>query len=246
MGIKVCKNDCNFCCTKIENLSVQYGKNKVLDNIFLHLHCRELTTIIGKNGAGKSTLLKAILKEIPYSGRISFSSKHNNSNILTVGYVPQRLNIEDAPISVYDLICSHICNIPVFIGKNKNKYKKIKEHLKEFGVENLIDKKISTLSGGEIQRILISIATMPCPELLVLDEPLSGIDAKGKKELYKLLEKLKKDYDISILMVSHDFEYVREYSDKVILLDKKILKMGTAKEVLESNQFAKEFRVEGI
>lgn len=237
---------CNFCCTQIKDICVQSESGKeILNNVNLHLHCGELTVILGKNGAGKSTLLKAIIGEIKHSGRIEFSSKHTNSNKLTIGYVPQKLNLENSPISVYDLICSFSSKKPVFLFKNKSEYNRIKEHLKEMNAEELIDKKVSSLSGGELQKVLIAIATLPYPELLILDEPVSGIDAKGKDVFYKLIDKIKKNHDIAILMVSHDFDKVKLYADKVVLLNKQVIKVGNAQEVFESQEFVQEFGVGG-
>lgn len=237
---------CNFCCTKIKNICVKSENNTdILNNVNFHLHCGELTVILGKNGAGKSTLLKAIIGEINHSGSIEFSSRHTTNNKLTIGYVPQKLNLENSPISVYDLICSFSGTKPTFLYKSKEEYEKIREHLREMNAEQLIDKKVSSLSGGELQKILIAIATLPYPELLILDEPVSGIDAKGKDVFYKLIDKIKKNHDISILMVSHDFDKVKEYADKVVLLNKKILVTGSVDEVFSSEAFSKEFGVGG-
>ena len=237
------KDICNHCCTKIDKLTVKIDNNKIIDNISLHLHCNEITMLVGKNGAGKSTLIKAMLGEEEYTGDISFSSKHTDSTKLTIGYVPQKLEVETSPMSVYDFLCSGTKGPAVFFKKNKKQYNKIKEHLKEFGVDGLIDKRVCDLSGGELQRVLIALATMPYPELLIMDEPVSGIDAKGKKEFYKLIKKIKEKHDIAIFIVSHDFEYIKDYADKVVLLNKKVLKVGTAKEVLESEEFKEEFKV---
>ena len=105
--------------------------------------------------------------------------------------MPQKLEVESSPMSVYDLICSSTKGPAVFYRKSKKKYEEIKSHLKEFGADKLIDKRVCDLSGGELQRVLIAMATMPYPELLIMDEPVSGIDAKGKKEFYKLIKKIK-------------------------------------------------------
>lgn len=234
-----------FCCTNIQGLSVKDKEFKILDNVNMHIHCGELTVLVGKNGAGKSTLLKAIIGEIKHEGKITFSSIHNSSKQLTIGYVPQKLNIEQSPMSVYDLIASFTCNAPIFLIKNKSKYNEIKEHLKEFDAESLIDKKVCNLSGGELQKVLIAIATMPYPELLILDEPVSGIDAKGQNTFYMLLDKIKKKHDIAILMVSHDFVKIQKYADKVFLLNKKILKEGNAEDVFKSSEFIQEFGLGG-
>ena len=237
------KEKCNHCCTKIDKLTVKIDNNKILDNISLHLHCNEITMLVGKNGAGKSTLIKAILGERAYTGNVSFSSKHEGHTKLTIGYVPQKLEVESSPMSVYDLLCSATKGPGVFLKKSKKKYEEMQNHLKEFGAEKLIDKRVCDLSGGELQRVLIAMATMPYPELLIMDEPVSGIDAKGKKEFYKLIKKIKEKHDIAIFIVSHDFEYIKDYADKVVLLNKKILKVGTTEEVLASPEFSSEFKV---
>lgn len=240
------KNECKHCCTKVENLTVKIEDNTILDNISMHMHCNETTMLVGKNGAGKSTLVKAILNEIPYEGSISFSSKHNNSTKLTIGYVPQKIELESSPMSVYDFIASVTGKAPVCFFKNKKQYNEILEHLKEFGADKLIDKRMCDLSGGQSQRVLIAAATMPYPELLIMDEPVSGIDASGKQDFYKLINEIKTTKDIAILIISHDFEYVKKYADKVVLLDKKILKVGSAEEVLKSVEFKNEFKVEVV
>ena len=237
------KEICNHCCTKVDKLTVKIDNNKILDNVSLHLHCNEITMLVGKNGAGKSTLIKAMLGENEYTGKVSFSSKHTDSTKLTIGYVPQKLEVESSPMSVYDFVCSATKGPAVFFMKNKRKYEEIQNHLKEFGADKLIDKRVCDLSGGELQRVLIAIATMPYPELLIMDEPVSGIDAKGKKEFYKLIKKIKEKHDIAIFIVSHDFEYIKEYADKVVLLNRKILKTGTPEEVMASPEFYNEFKV---
>ena len=237
------KEKCNHCCTKIDKLTVKIDDNKILDNISLHLHCNEITMLVGKNGAGKSTLIKAMLGEREYTGSVNFSSQHEGHTKLTIGYVPQKLEVESSPMSVYDLICSSTKGPAVFLKKSKKKYDEIESHLKEFGADKLIDKRVCDLSGGELQRVLIAMATMPYPELLIMDEPVSGIDAKGKKEFYKLIKRLKEKHDIAIFIVSHDFEYIKDYADKVVLINRKILKVGTPDEVLSSPEFLSEFKV---
>ena len=187
------KGACGLHCTKINNISVKFGKEQVLKNVNIHVHCGELTVIIGRNGAGKSTLLKAILGEIEHTGTISFvDMKDNIAKRIKIGYVPQNINIEKhMPTTVYDLFASCICHIPVFLKKDKKIYNEIKEQLKIFGAEKLIDKSIGDLSGGELQRVLLAIATKPIPNLLILDEPVSGIDKNGTEDFYELVNELK-------------------------------------------------------
>lgn len=232
---------CGFCCTKIRNISVKIGQKQILDKVNIHIHCGHMTVIIGKNGAGKSTLLKAILGEIPHTGEILFKNKDADGKKIRIGYVPQKLNVENSPMTVYDMISSYTSNKPVFLFKSKKNYEEIKKHLRDFGAENLIDSKVNRLSGGELQRVLLALATMPYPDLLILDEPVSGIDRNGKEQFYKKIDELKKNHDLAVLMVSHDFEYIKKYADDIIMLDGKVIEKGKADDVFKSKNFIETF-----
>lgn len=234
---------CGLHCIKIHDVGVKIGQNRIIDNINLHIHCGKLTAIIGRNGAGKSTLMKAILGEVPHEGYTTFRNmKTDQEEKLSIGYVPQRINIpKNTPTSVYDLFASFISNAPVFLMRRKKVYEYIQARLKIFEAEKLIDKQVCDLSGGELQRVLLSIATTPLPNLLLLDEPVSGMDNNGMKLFYKTVDQLKKNWDIAILLVSHDLEYVAQYADYVVLLDGRIQKEGTPREVYESKEFKQVF-----
>lgn len=241
MNIK--QKPCGLHCIKFQNISVTIGKQKIIEDVNLHIHCGKLNVIIGKNGAGKSTLVKAILNEIPHQGTIEFKD-HGNQNIqnLKIGYVPQSLNIDrNTPTSVYDLIAGFTAKRPLFFPKSKGEYNKIKGYLATFEAEDLIDKQVGKLSGGELQRVLLTLATVDEPNLLVLDEPVSGIDKNGMDLFYQNIENLKRNYDIAIILVSHDLEYVAKYADGVILLDSKVLKKGTVEQVYTSDEFKEIF-----
>ncbi len=234
---------CGFHRVVIENLRVKAGTTSILENVSLSIACGALTVIIGKNGAGKSTLIKSILKEIPYEGLIEFRDlKDNTIGNLRVGYVPQHINIEkNAPVSVYDLVAAYTSKVPVFLRKSKKLYEEIKEQLQVFDAAALIDKQVGDLSGGELQRVLLTIACTPVPNLLILDEPVSGIDRNGRKLFYKILNDLKQQYDLSIILVSHDLDLTAEYADSVVLLDRTVIKEGKAKEVMGSEEFKEVF-----
>ena len=235
------KNNCGFCCTKISDISVKRGARQILENVNIHIHCGKLTVVIGKNGAGKSTLLKAILGEIPHDGKIIFRNKDKKERKIKIGYVPQKLDLENSPITVYDMIASYSSNKPVFPYKSKCLYENIKKHLKDFGADNLIDRKVNRLSGGELQRVMLGMAMMSKPDLLILDEPISGIDKNGKEQFYEKIYELKENNDMAIILVSHDFEYVKKYADNVILLNRVIEKEGTPKDVFSSKKFIDTF-----
>lgn len=237
------KTCCGLHCTKIENISVKIDNEQIIKDVSMDVHCGELTMIIGRNGAGKSTLLKALLNEVPHTGKVEFfDMKENKSKKIKIGYVPQSLNIErNMPTTVYDMFASYISNKPVCFRKDKELYENIKERLKVFGAENLIDNMVGNLSGGELQRILLSIATTPIQNLLILDEPVSGVDTNGTRDFYETLVKLKDKYDMSIILVSHDLDLVKKFADKVVLLDKEIVAMGTQAEVFNSKEFKERF-----
>ncbi len=243
----VIMNKCGFHCIKMKDINVTFGQKEILKDINIHMHCGNLTTIIGKNGAGKSTLIKTILGEIPYKGQIIFQDTRLNKRLdLKIGYVPQSINIDNnTPTSVYDLFTSFISNKPIFLYKDKKLYKQIKKSLSLFDADHLIDRTVSDLSGGELQRVLLSIAVTPIPKLLLLDEPVSGIDRNGMELFYSNINKLKENYDLAIIMISHDFEFIKKHSDYVILLDQTILKEGRPEEVLQSEEFQKEFGLQG-
>ncbi len=234
---------CGLHCIKVNHLGVKFSDQVVLEDLNLHIHCGSLNAIIGKNGAGKSTLVRAILNDIPHTGEIEFrDTKNGRMQKLKVGYVPQSVNIEkNTPISVYDLIASYQYSYPVFLPKRKKLYEKIKKGLEVFEAADLIDRQVCKLSGGQLQRVLLSMAIMDEPNLLLLDEPVSGIDQNGMELFFKTMDYLKKHYDLAIILISHDLEYVAKYADKVILLESTILKQGTPKEVFNSPEFERVF-----
>lgn len=234
---------CGLCCTRIENFSVKKGTTVILDNVNMHIHCGELTAVIGPNGGGKSTLLRSILGEVKHTGTLSFlNSKNEKSARPRFGYVPQNLSFDRfAPVSVLDLFGSLNSRRPVWLGVSQKIRKLAQESLAITGAEHLINKRLGDLSGGELQRVLLALALVPLPDLLLLDEPVSGIDQAGLELFYKIVSNLREKYDLSIILVSHDLELVSRYADRVILLDKKIIASGRAAEVFERPEVEKIF-----
>jgi len=234
---------CGLCCTKIENFGVIRSKNEILKSVNLHIHCGELTAIIGPNGAGKSTLLKSILGEIQHTGELKFlDSKGEHSGKPVIGYVPQQFNFEPGtPVSVYDLFASCNSNLPVWLFKSLRKKAKIKEILDIVESGHLINKKLGNLSGGELQRVFLALALNPVPDLLLLDEPVSGVDVNGMKLFYKIVSNLREKFDLSIILVSHDLDLVADFADRVVVLNKTVECVGTPKEIFNNPKFASLF-----
>lgn len=236
---KILQPPCGLHCIKMNDISVRIGRETIIENVNLHIHCGKLTVIIGRNGAGKSTLIKAILGEMRHSGTIDFVDMRDHiRKDLRIGYVPQYLNIEkNTPTSVYDLFASYISHVPVFLRKSSRVYERVCEALAKFEAQELIDRPVCDLSGGELQRVLLSIACEPVPNLLLLDEPVSGIDRNGMELFYNNINMLKKNYDLAMILVSHDLDYVKRYADNVILLDRTVLAQGTPAQVFASPAF---------
>ena len=234
------------CCLRIQDLSVAIGSSEILRNVDLHLHCGEIAAIIGPNGAGKSTLLKAILGQQEHSGIISFSVPGQRNRKPKIGYVPQSPAFDPGdPVSVADLFACCMSKRPAFLGISKTMRKKIQECLERVHSEDLIDKRIGTLSGGELQRVLLALALEPIPNILILDEPLSGVDVEGMETLMDMLDELRQVYDLSVLMTTHDFTMLPKYADQVFLVDHGIALHGTAQEVLNSKEFLRVFHRKG-
>ena len=234
------------CCLRIQNLNIHFGNNQVLKDVNLHVHCGEMVALIGPNGAGKSTLLKAILGQQEYEGVIAFSSPGARDRRPRIGYVPQSPAFDPGdPLSVADLFSCCMSKRPAFMGLNKAMREKVLECLDRVHGTDLIDKRVGTLSGGELQRVLLSLALEPLPNILILDEPLSGVDVEGMSTLMDMLDEIRKEYDLSILMTTHDFSTLERYADQVVLLDRTVLTKGSAKEVLASDAFHQAFHTAG-
>ena len=234
------------CCLRVQNLSVRIGGDKILKDVNLHVHCGELVALIGPNGAGKSTFLKAVLGQREYDGVIAFSSPGQRSRKPRIGYVPQSPAFDPGdPVSVADLFACCLSRRPAFLGLGKNQREEILECLDLVHGRDLIDKRIGTLSGGELQRVLLALALEPMPNILILDEPLSGVDVEGMETLMDMLDEIRKTCDLSILMTTHDFSMLSRYADQVVLIDHGIKIKGTPAQVLKSPEFRETFHLRG-
>ena len=208
------------CCLRVENLSVQIGSDQILKDVNLHVHCGEMVALIGPNGAGKSTFLKAVLGQREYQGVIAFSQPGQRSKKPRIGYVPQSPAFDPGdPVSVADLFACCMSRRPAFLGLSKSMRELVLECLERVHGTDLIDKRVGTLSGGELQRVLLALALEPLTNILSLDEPLSGVDIEGMENLMDMLDEIRREYDLSILMTTHDFSMLRWYADQVVLID---------------------------
>lgn len=229
-------------CSRLIGLTVEFGSHRILDNITLQISSGELTALIGPNGAGKSTLLKCILGEVSHLGELKFLDANNNPLPRPrIGYVPQKLSFDtESPVSVLDLFVASSTRYPAWLPLTRAVRHQVEASLSMVGVERLIDQRLGSLSGGELQRVLLALALTPLPDLLLLDEPVSGVDQNGMELFYQTLAELKRK-QLAILLVSHDLDPVARIADQIILLNRRVILAGTPEKVLDDQRFLEVF-----
>jgi zinc transport system ATP-binding protein len=227
---------CGVCCTRIVDLGVRIGSTTILEHVNLHMHCGQLTVLIGPNGAGKTTLLRAMMGEIPHTGELRFIPTHKKDSRRKkprIGYVPQKLDMDAlSPVTVHDLFAGAIFRRPVWSGVSRRASQSADEQLNLVGADGLQHKKLGQLSCGQLQRVMLALALTPIPEILLLDEPISGMDQAGILLFYQIVSRLRRDYDLSVLLISHDLGAAARFADRMVFLNKTILHDGAPSEVL--------------
>lgn len=200
---------------KVKDLSVELGDEKILDQVSFEVDKGEVIAIIGPNGGGKTTLFKALLGLIPYEGKIEWAEG------IKIGYVPQRLEYDHNLL----LTAQELFNLINFKGD-------LRTYLKEFKLTEEITKiPLGQLSGGEFQKVLIAFSLSQNPDVLLFDEPTTGIDIIGEETVYHLLVKLAKQKNLTLLFISHELSIVFQFAQKVICLNRVVKSIGPVKEL---------------
>lgn len=215
---------------KVKSLSVEIEGEKIICNLSFELKKGEVLTILGPNGAGKTVLLKTLLGIFPHEGEIEWAFP------IKIGYVPQRLPfVKDVPLSVEEFF-----SLKKFWGSKKEKEKEIKEIIELVGFdESFLKKNVGETSSGQYQRVLVAWALLGNPDVLLFDEPTTGVDISGQETIYKLLERLKKERKLTIILVTHDLSVVFKFSDYVICLNKCPLCQGTPTEIVNPENLSR-------
>ena len=207
---------------QLNNISVQRNEREILKNVDFALQAKEIVTLIGPNGAGKSTLIKVLLGIMsPSEGKVSTSKK------LKMAYVPQKFNPSASlPLRVCDLLDLETCQTTLRT-----------EIIQDTGIQKLQHSNVQQLSGGERQRVLIARALLRQPDILVLDEPMQGLDIQSEVELYEYVRSLPERYGCAILMVSHDLQWVMQGTHRVVCLNKHICCSGLPESIQQHPEY---------
>jgi len=210
---------------EISNLTQVFGTHTVLEDISLSIEREDFISVVGPNGGGKSTLFKLMLGLIsPTKGTININgiSPIKNSSI-HLGYVPQLKTADRSfPALAVELVASGI--VSNWVGRiSKELREKCLDAMEKVNAEHLADKSLSSLSGGELQRIYLARSIARQPEILLLDEPATGIDTASERDLNKILENIRNDSVTTVIMATHDWESAYHHSDKVLILNKKVI-----------------------
>ena len=203
-----------------DNLTLGYNSSVVLENVSFEVNKGDYLCIIGENGSGKTTLMKTILRlQKPLEGHIS-----TGDGVLPdeIGYLPQQTQVQrDFPASVWEIVlsgCQSRCGKRPFYNKEEKKL--AVEAMKRMEIEDLAKRCYRELSGGQQQRVLLARALCAAQKMLLLDEPVSGLDPSVTQEMYELIEQLHKD-GITIMMITHDVDAAKKYATKILKVQDK-------------------------
>jgi len=207
----------------LKKLVVRFGQNAVLQDVDFVIEPGEIVTIIGPNGSGKSTLLRVLIGALaPTSGQVQ---RHEE---LRIGYVPQRLHLDQTlPLTVRRLL-----GLPRRISPAR-----AREALSRVGIPELAEHQMTHLSGGQFQRVLLARALLDRPDLLILDEPLQGLDHAGSVDFYRQIERVRREFNCAVLMVSHDLHVVMGTSDRVVCLKGRVCCEGEPEHVASTPEY---------
>lgn len=217
----------------IAGLTIRRREQTILSEVSLDVSRGSIHVVTGPNGAGKSTLFLACLGLTPFDGRITARWRGTG----TIGYVPQTFAIDRTlPVTVADFLALTRQRRPVCLGLTRGTRQQVSDLLERVGLQDFSNRALSVLSGGELRRVLLAHALDPLPELLMLDEPATGLDKMASRWLEEMLIAVSEGTGVTVLMVSHDTEQARRIAGRVTVLDRRILADGPPADALDALQ----------
>lgn len=206
----------------VQGVSVDYGAAPIIEKVSFRVEEGDIAILVGPNGSGKSTLLRAILGMIPFEGEVLVVGKKVRDSLGDIGYVPQYFEFDRTfPITVREFLMMFADDV-----------RKATKALAEVDMLASENKLLGSLSGGQLQRVLIARAILSVPKLLILDEPTSSIDVEGVKSFIEIIKHMNTEHGVSVLIVSHEINLVYDIATRVVCLNKGIVCFGEPKEVL--------------
>ncbi|MDP1719170.1 MAG: metal ABC transporter ATP-binding protein [bacterium] len=214
---------------KVQDLRVAFGSDVVLNNVSFEVEKGEVLAIIGPNGAGKTVLFRALLGLLSYEGNIEWMKSAK------IGYVPQKFFVaKDLPMTVLDFLClKDASEAEMYEALGSVGLKGSEGSDKHHFEHHILNSRLGDLSGGQMQRVMIAYALMNHPDVLLFDEPTTGVDISGEETIYNLLGKLHREHGLTIILITHDFSTIYRYAEKVLCLNKEKVCFGAPKEALD-------------
>ena len=211
---------------EVSNLNVKIQDETLLKDLTFKVKRGTTLAIVGPNGAGKSTLFRALLNLVPYTGEIKWAEG------VKIGYVPQKLSVGDVPISVSEFLSfKKVKNVENVTQECQDAEK----CLRAVGLDDksILDKVLGVLSGGQLQRVLIAWAIIDGPNVLLFDEPTTGVDLDSEEAIYEMLNRLEHEHGITVLLISHDVHVIRDYSEHMLALNRSMICYAESEEITD-------------
>jgi len=232
---------------EIQDLHVNIAGHEILRGVNMRVPAGEVVALIWPNGSGKTTLLRSMLGlQKTSAGRISLFGKPDiHAGLPRIGYVPQRITLESSFIlSVREFLALRCRETRNWFWRKQSDIDSIlRKSLAEFGIDALLDRPVTQLSGGQLQRVLIAFSLLRQPELLLLDEPTAGVDTPGEQSFYELIDQIHAQHHLSVILVSHDLSMVYRHASWVYALNGVVCCEGSPEQVMNAESLKQAYGI---
>lgn len=217
---------------EVKNLSVTLDNQNILQDVSFDVTRGQMAAVVGPNGAGKTVLFKALLNLLPFEGEANWKENIN------LGYVPQKLSVDRSiPATVREFF---LLKANDFWFPRRKFIDHIEHELNLVGLPlDILSKPLGELSGGQFQRLMIGWAMLDHPDVLLFDEPTTGIDVGSEETIFNIIQKLQKERKTTVLLISHDLNIISQYAQYVLVLNRKIICQGSPAQVIKSPELKK-------